>query len=87
MTVLHEGFRKALSPEVRSHGDCTHMSVPVLDLIVALVTLNFSDKIALDVANSVFTNDAVLAPLVQILSIEICVERLCQKVHVDVIVL
>ena len=63
------------------------MRVPVFDLLVALVALNFADEVALDVADGVLADDAVLAPFVQVLAVEAGVKSLSEQVHVDVVVL
>ena len=62
------------------------MCVPIFDLRVALEALNFADKVALDVGDSVLADDAVFAPLVQVLSVKVCVESLGQKVKIDIVI-
>ena len=62
--VLRQGASQALSSEVRGDGDGTDVGVPVLNGFIAFVPLYFANEVALDVAHAVFTDDAVLAPLV-----------------------
>ena len=61
------------------------MAVPVSDDFIAFVALNFSDEIALDRRDGVLTDHAVLAPLVQVLAVEVGVERLGEEVEVDIV--
>lgn len=63
------------------------MRVPVFELFVALIALDFANEVALDVADGVLADDAVLTPFVQVLAIEAGMESLCEQVHVDVVVL
>ena len=73
--------------EVRGDSDGADVGMPILDLIVVFVALDFADQVALNVTDGVFTDDAVLAPLVEVLAIETCVESLSQQVHVHIVIL
>ena len=55
-------------------------------MVVAFHTLDFADQVALNVWNGVFTDNAVLSPLVQVPAIEARVESLRQEVHIDTII-
>ena len=52
--------------------------MPVLLMLVSFEAFNLADEVALDVTDCVLADDAVLAPLVQILSVEVSVKRFCQ---------
>ena len=78
--VLHQRASQPLPPELRRDCDRTHVTVPVSDHVISFVALDFANEIALDRRHCVFADDTVLAPLVEILAVEVSVEGLGQEV-------
>ena len=62
------------------------MGMPVFDLIISLESFNFANEVALDVRYSVLADNTVLTILVQVLPVEVRMERLSQEVKINIVI-